>query len=125
MQSKAKTPRLYLEALEDDWRRETLLELRDLVAAEAPDALEGMAYGMLSYTYEGKALFALNAQKSYVSLYVGDARKIDPDGSMLEGLNRGKGCVRFTKSVNVAETGIRAFIAEAARMAREGLDIDC
>jgi len=125
MQSAETTPAEYLAGLESGWRRETLLELRKLLATEAPEAIEGMAYGMLSYTYDGRALFHLNAQKNYVSLYVGDTRKVDPEGSLLEGLDRGKGCIRFKKSTRVAETGIRAFIAETARMAAEGLDTYC
>ena len=125
MQSTATTPSEYLAELEHDWRRETLLALRELVKKAAPEALEGIAYGMLSYTFAGKTLFSLHAQRNYVSLYVGDIRKIDRDGAMLAGLDLGKGCIRFKKSVSVGDTGIKGFIAEAARMAREGLDTDC
>lgn len=125
MQSTATTPRKYLAELENDWRRETLMALRDLVKQEAPEAVEGVGYGMLSYTVAGKTLFSLHAQKNYVSVYVGDIRKIDRDGTMLAGLDLGKGCIRFKKSVTVGETGVHAFIGEASRMAREGLDTDC
>ena len=125
MKSAATTPTEYLDGLEGDWRRETLRELRDIVLEEAPDAIEGVGYGMLSYTLGGGALFHLHAQKNHVALYVGDARKVDRDGTLLADLDVGKGCIRFSKSVRVGDTAIREFIAEAARMAREGLDTDC
>lgn len=125
MQSAARTPAEYLESLEDDWRRETLEALREMLTAEAPDAVEDIGYGMLSYTLGDRALFHLHTQKNYVSLYVGDTRKIDPEGTMLAGLDLGKGCIRFKKSVQVEQTGIQTFIAEAARMARAGLDTYC
>lgn len=44
---------------------------------------------MLSYRDERDIVLALNAQKHYVSLYAGDASKIDPDGTLLSGLNVG------------------------------------
>ncbi len=125
MQSEATTPEEYLESLASDWRLETLQELRALLRSEAPEAVEGVEYGMLSYSYDSRRLFHLGAQSSYVSLYVGDARKVDPDGTLLSSVDLGKGCIRFRKSTRVGETGIQAFIAEAVRMAREGLDIDC
>jgi len=70
-------------------------------------------------------VFGLNAQKGYVSLYVGDAKKIDPEGGLLKGLSVGKGCIRFTRSNRIAATGIREFIERTAAMARRGEDVDC
>ena len=80
---------------------------------------------MLSYEDAGGQVFGLNAQKDYVSFYVGNADKVDPGGVLLLGLNRGKGCIRFKKSVRVADTKIHEFISEAARLRRDGEDIDC
>ena len=80
---------------------------------------------MLSYGDERGAVFALNAQKGYVSFYVGNADKVDPSGELLGNLDRGKGCIRFKKSVKVPDTAIGAFISRAAAMRRQGGDIDC
>ena len=66
------TPAEYLAALEDDWRQEKLLQLRTMIQAAAPEAEEGLAYKMLSYGVGDDQFMALNAQKHYVSLYVGD-----------------------------------------------------
>ena len=125
MQYDVQTPEEYLQALNHDWRRETLLELRSIIKSCAPDLTEGISYGMLSYRDERGLVFGLNAQKNYVSLYVGNARKVDPDGSLLQGLSVGKGCIRFTKSKAVSETRIREFIERAVDMWRRGEDIDC
>jgi uncharacterized protein YdhG (YjbR/CyaY superfamily) len=125
MQYDAKTPQEYLELLDPDWRREKLLELRELIMAEGPELIEGISYGMLIYSDARGGLFALNAQKHYVSFYVGDAKKIDPDGSLLQGLNRGKGCIRFSKSVAVTNTRIEEFIRRAVKMHRLGEDVAC
>ncbi len=115
----------YLEALEDDWRREKLLALRGLVLERAPELEEGIRYGMLSYEDAKGQVFGLNAQKGYVGLYVGDATKVDPGGELLRDLDRGKGCIRFKRRVDVEETAIDEFIAKAARLRREGEDIGC
>lgn len=125
MQYNAKTPAQYLEMLDDDWRKEKIDTLRALLRSRVPNVTEGINYKMLSYSDERGVIFHLNAQKNYVSLYVGDIKKIDPDGSMLKGINTGKGCVRFKKSVDIADTGIDKFIAQAVKLWRSGVDIGC
>ncbi|MNR96531.1 hypothetical protein D3C86_603350 [compost metagenome] len=125
MQYDVTTPEAYLEALEPDWRRETLLQLRGLIQAQAPELVEGIDYKMLSYRDATGIVFGLNAQKHYVSFYVGNASTVDPDGSLLAGLDHGKGCIRFKKSVTVSKTPIDAFIARAAELNRRGVDTGC
>lgn len=125
MQYDVKTPDEYMNALDDDWRRDTLTSLRHLIRETAPELEEGIKYKMLSYEDDRGAVFALNAQKGYVSLYVGDADKVDPEGQLLTGLDRGKGCIRFRKSVRVGETRIDEFIAHAAALRRGGGDVGC
>lgn len=125
MQYDVQTPEEYLNMLEDDWRREKLLELREIILEYGPDLVEGIDYKMLSYRDERGIAIALNAQKNYVALYVGDAKKVDPDGTLLAGLDVGKGCIRFTKTKEISRTGIREFIARAIEMWKSGADIDC
>lgn len=125
MQYDVKTPEEYMDKLGPDWRRKTLEQLRSLIKSRAPQLQEGINYKMLSYSDARGAVFHLNAQKSYVSLYVGDAGKIDADGTLLAGLSVGKGCIRFGKSVNPADTGIAAFIERAVALHEQGEDIGC
>lgn len=125
IQYDVQTPEEYLDLLEDDWRREKLLELRDIILTHGPDLVEGIDYKMLSYRDERGIALALNAQKHHVALYVGDVHKVDPDGTLLAGLNVGKGCIRFTKTKVVSKTRIAEFIARAIDMWKKGEDIDC
>jgi len=125
MQYDVRTPAEYLEALEDDWRRDTLMLLREIIRKEAPELTETIRYKMLSYDDDRGPVFALNAQKGYVSFYAGNAEKVDPTGENLDGLDHGKGCIRFKKAVKVRETRIDGFIARAAFMRRKAGDIDC
>jgi len=125
MQYDVKTPSEYIEILDDDWRREKLEELRDLIKSKAPDLSEGINYKMLSYGDKNGNVFHLNVQKNYVSLYVGNAGKIDPDGELLKGINTGKGCIRFKKSLSLSGTRIEKFIERAVHLWEQGVDIEC
>jgi len=126
MQYNALTPTEYLEILEEDWRKEKLLEIRAIILEKGYDFKERINYKMLCYTDDKGDLFHLNAQKNYVSLYVGDAAKIDTDGSLLKGLDVGKGCIRFKKSVNVADTKIDEFIEKGVALWKTGnIDLGC
>ena len=125
MQYEAKTPAQYIKNLEDDWRREKVKELRALIKIKAPDAVEGINYKMLSYSLGEGVLFHLNAQKNYVSLYVGNIKKIDPKGSLLRGFDLGKGCIRIKKSAVIADTRIAEFIERAIELRKQGADIGC
>jgi uncharacterized protein YdhG (YjbR/CyaY superfamily) len=125
MQYDVLTPKQYLATLDDDWRREKLESLRSLILSAAPDLVEAINYKMLSYSDEKGIIFHLNAQKNYVSLYVGDAKKVDPDGDLLRGMSVGKGCIRFSKATPVSEPGIGKFVQRAIDMWKRGKDIGC
>ena len=125
MQYEVTTPAEYFAALEDDWRRSTLMEIRRIIQEKGPDIQEGIQYKMLSYSDSRGVIFCLNAQRQYVSLYVGTAAKVDPQGVLLDGIDVGKGCIRFKKSTVVSETRIDEFIEKAIAMWRAGEDIDC
>ena len=119
------TPEEYIAALDEDWRKEKLLVIRQMIKDAAPDVVEGIKYKMLSYADEKGVFLQLNAQKGYVSLYVGNASKVDPEGELLKGLNVGKGCVRLSKSVKPENTRIEEFIGRSIQMWKTGQDIDC
>ena len=125
MQSDATTPDDFLTSLDSDWRRQTLEQIRAIIQREAADLDESMHYKMLGYSADGEFIFHLNVQKSYVSLYVGDISKIDPDGALLDGLDLGKGCIRFKASTSVPETQIDVFIARTIECWRRGEDVSC
>lgn len=125
MQYEVTSPAEYLDALDKDWRLNTLEEIRNILKSKAPELKEGINYKMLSYSDERGPCFHLNAQKNYVSFYVGDASKVDPSGELLQGIDVGKGCLRFKKSIVVADTRLEEFIEKAANLWKQGVDIDC
>lgn len=125
MQYEVNTPEEYMNGLEDDWRKRKVQELRELIQAKGPDLEEGINYKMLCYQDEKGVIFHLNAQKGYVSLYIGNASKVDTDGSLLEGIDRGKGCLRFKQSTALQNTRMDEFIERTIDMWKRGEDIYC
>lgn len=125
MQYDAKTAEEYLEMLEEDWRKEKLLMIRQIILDYTPEMEEVIRYKMLNYGKEDDYVFALNAQKHYVSLYVGNIEKIDNAETLLEGYNYGKGCIRVRKTINIEETGLEQFIQKTIDMWRAGQDTSC
>ncbi|MEM9774819.1 MAG: DUF1801 domain-containing protein [Chloroflexota bacterium] len=125
MQYDVKTPTEYMAALDDDWRREKVEQIRAIIQEKGPDLTEGINYKMLSYGDDESNVFHLNAQKSYVSFYVGDTKKIDPTGELLEGINCGKGCLRFKKSVDIGNTRLDEFVERTIQLWQAGEDVYC
>lgn len=125
MQYDAKDAEQYLEMLEDDWRKEKLLAIRQMILSYAPELEQSIRYKMLNFGKDEHYIFALNAQKHYVSLYVGTIDKIENAKTLLTGYNYGKGCIRVKKTVNMEETGLRYFIHKTIDMWRAGEDTDC
>ncbi len=124
MLSDAENPIEYLSLLPEDWKKEKLLAIREMVLSHN-QLQESMDYKMLSYGHEGNQLFHLNAQKNYVSLYVGNIEKV-PDGrELLKDLDLGKGCIRIKKSVNLEKTQLSEFIEKSVELWLKGTDLSC
>ncbi|MEM6638033.1 MAG: DUF1801 domain-containing protein [Pseudomonadota bacterium] len=109
MKYAAETPQDYLALLDRDWRHDHLIAVRDMVRELAPHWPETMGWGMLRFaSSDDDRMIYLNAQKGYVSVYVGNVKALDPEGALLDGLNYGKGCLRVRKTENLAR--IRSII---------------
>ncbi|MEL7026897.1 MAG: DUF1801 domain-containing protein [Pseudomonadota bacterium] len=120
MQYDVETPDQYLAALDHDWRRVALLTIRQTLKEVAPDWEESIAHKMLCYSDANGAVLHLNAQKAYVALYVGDIDALDPDGSLTAGINRGKTCLRYSKSKDVGDPRIRQLFERIAERRKMG-----
>lgn len=125
MQYDVNTPEEYLAQLENDWRKEKLMLIRKLIKKHGPDLHERIEYKMLSYAKDGKSIFNLNAQRAYVSLYVGSISKVEDAESLLQDFDRGKGCIRIKKKVFIPDTGLETFIKKTIALWEEGGNTDC
>ena len=96
-----------------------------MILSYAPELEESIRYKMLNFGKDEHYIFALNAQKHYVSLYVGTIDKIENAETLLTGYNYGKGCIRIKKTINMEETGLGDFIYKTIDMWRAGEDTDC
>ena len=86
---------------------------------------ERIQYKMLSYSKNGKSIFNLNAQRAYVSLYVGTINKVDDAQELLKDFDTGKGCIRIKKKFEIQETGLEEFIKRTIELRKKGGDTDC
>lgn len=125
MQYEAKTPKEYLEKLENDWRKVKLEKVREMIKKQGPSLKEGIEYKMLSYGSEEKNIFHLNAQSAYVSLYVGNIDKVDDSKELLKDFDKGKGCIRIKKTVDLSSTGLETFIQKTISLWEKGGNTDC
>ena len=125
MQYDVATPSDYINALEEDWRKPKLLAIRQMILDNGPHLKEDIEYKMLSYQDQTTTNFCLNAQKGYVSLYVGNISKVPDSEELLKEFNMGKGCIRIKKSVAVEGTQLEEFIRRVIKIYREGGEVDC
>ena len=125
MQYDVKTPDEYFEKIEKDWRNDKLHEVREMIVKNGPEFKEGIYCKMLSYSYAEKIVFCLNAQKGYVSLYVGDVDKVENTRNSLKEFNIGKGCIRIKKSIDLQASNLEKFIVATIEIWRKGGETDC
>lgn len=125
MQYEAKNPDEYIDQLEKDWRKDKLEKVRAMIKTSGPDLKEGIEYKMLSYSNGEQTIFHLNAQKAYVSLYVGNIDKVRNTEHLLKGFDMGKGCIRIKKKNDLSETKLDKFISEAINFWNEGGNVGC
>lgn len=77
-------------------RREALEDLRRVIAAAAPEAEEGISYGVPAFKYRGRPLVSFGAGKDHCSFYVQSPTVMEAHRNELAGYDTAKGTVRFT-----------------------------
>ncbi|MDA7920336.1 DUF1801 domain-containing protein [Verrucomicrobiales bacterium] len=93
------SPGAYLDSV-DEPQKSLLMAIRELIIEVAPNAVEGIDYGMLGFG----DIANLAAQKNYVSLYVAPLalaafQKQHPS------INCGKSCLRFSSIAQFEKVG--------------------
>lgn len=100
MQSSAPDVDTYLEEVPAE-RKDVLTAIRILCRDNLPGYVEGMEYGMPSYSRNGVVEFAFASQKNYISIYGLKQAALEPLRDELSGARIGKGCIRYTKPEKV------------------------
>lgn len=104
----------FLARLPDD-QRQVLEALRRTIAAAAPEAEEGIGYGVPAFRYRGRPLVSFGAGKAHCSFYVQSPAVIDAHREELAGRDVSKGTVRFTPEEPLPDALVTKLVA--ARLA--------
>lgn len=75
--------------------RAALEGLRRTIAKAAPDAVEGISYGVPAFKYRGRPLVSFGAGKNHCSFYVQSPDVMDAYGDELGQFDTAKGTIRF------------------------------
>lgn len=111
MQSNANDVDDYLTEVPEE-RLEVLWQIRALCLATLDGYEESMAYGMPSYARDGVIEVAFASQKNYISLYILKQEVFDRHRPALQGLNLGKGCIRYTTPKKVDLAVVQQLLAD-------------
>jgi uncharacterized protein YdhG (YjbR/CyaY superfamily) len=85
----------YLDGLPAS-ERVALERVRSVVTKIAPEAEEGVSYGMPAFIYEGRPLLGFRAAKRHLSVFPFSPAAIASVEDRLEGFELSKGTIRFT-----------------------------
>src|ERR687897_3189054 len=75
--------------------RAALENLRRMIAKAAPDAVEGISYGVPAFKYRGRPLVSFGGGKNHCSFYVQSPTVMDAHRDELAGYETAKGTIRF------------------------------
>jgi uncharacterized protein YdhG (YjbR/CyaY superfamily) len=76
--------------------QDALEDLRRAIATAAPDAVEGIGYGVPAFKYRGRPLVSFGAGKDHCSFYVQSPAVMDAHRDELAEYDTAKGTIRFT-----------------------------
>lgn len=118
MQSRANTVDEYLSEVPEE-RKQVLCDVRKLIRTELPELHESMQCGAATYTRSGEehAEIGFASQARYISIYF-PVPVVEAKKHLLEGLNVGKCCVRYSSVKKVDLSVIKELLRETARQYR-------
>jgi uncharacterized protein YdhG (YjbR/CyaY superfamily) len=99
-------------------QREALVRVRAVVERVAPDAEEGVSYGMPAYLHAGRPLLGFRAAKKHLSVFPFSPAVVEAVKDRLEGFDLSKGTIRFTPDHPLPE----AVLVDLIRARQEEVD---
>lgn len=97
-------------------KRTALQALRETIALAAPDAVEGISYGLPAFRYRDRPLVSYNATKGHCAFFPMSPAVLDRHRDELAGFDLAKGTVRFSPDqlipVEVVSEIVRDRLAE-------------
>ncbi|MFB0837736.1 MULTISPECIES: iron chaperone [unclassified Arthrobacter] len=76
----------------------------------APDATEGMSYGMPALKLDGKPLFAVAVAATHLSIFPFSGNVVEAVADRLEGFSLSKGTIRFSAGHPVPEDVVKDIV---------------
>jgi uncharacterized protein YdhG (YjbR/CyaY superfamily) len=104
----------YLDGLPAS-QRAALERVRAVVTEIAPEAEEGVSYGIPAFLYEGRPLLGFKAAKNHLSVFPFSPAAIADVKDRLEGFELSKGTIRFTAEDPVPEKVLAAVVRARQR----------
>jgi uncharacterized protein YdhG (YjbR/CyaY superfamily) len=98
----------YLATVPDE-ARPMLEQLRSLVKALAPDAVESISYDMPTFRYQGRPLIYFGGWKNHCAVYGMNA---DAHQEELAAYDTSKGTIRFPLSKSLPEALVKTLVTE-------------
>lgn len=95
MKSKANSIEEYLQEVPAK-RKDALIKLRELCHHHLTEHEESMKYSMPSYERNDQVEVAFASQKQHICVYILKHEVMLNNSDKLQGINHGKGCIRFS-----------------------------
>jgi uncharacterized protein YdhG (YjbR/CyaY superfamily) len=84
-------------------QKAALARVRAVVEGVAPEAEEGVSYGMPAFLYAGRPLLGFRAAQSHLSVFPFSPAAIEAVRDRLGGFNVSKGTIRFSPGTPLPE----------------------
>jgi uncharacterized protein YdhG (YjbR/CyaY superfamily) len=104
----------YLAGLPPD-QRAAFEQVRNVVRRVAPDAEQGVSYGMPAFLHRGRPLLGMRAAQRHLSIFPFSPAAIEEAADALAGLDVSKGTVRFSAAEPVSDTAVEALVRARLR----------
>ena len=96
-------------------RQSALTALRAMCREELGNFHESIEYGMPAYSRAGEVEIAFASQKQDITLYVLRTDVMAAHRARLDGLNVGKGAIRYRKPTDIDFEVVRSMLSQTAK----------